>query len=360
MMPGKVAAVCFAALLVGGLVFGALQLKAASICVGPTFDAGTKTLSLVCTESSDIHELACSDATNPDTLSLTVNGLNETLTCPADPVLANGSCGAVNNACLAGTLADTADDASNYLWSCNGVNGGTNAPCSLPLTTPPPPPPSTTKPNFTDLIIDYTPSTGFNPTTGEYDSVTVNFQTINRGLSDAPNGANYEFQFDRGANGYDLTTHGAMGPLAVGDNFSQTEVVPGPIVFGDSSVRVYVDYQDVVDETDDTPADNERTLPLLLPPPNPNIDISADRLLVRSGENVTLTWNTKVTYPMACQVFGPGITTTTFDPSINGATGTKVSEKINAKSVFTLSCVVAGTTFTDTVTIETQGVIEET
>jgi hypothetical protein len=63
---------------------------------------------------------------------------------------------------------------------------------------------------------------------------------------------------------------------------------------------------------------------------------------------------------MTCQVYGPGITTTTFDPSIDGATGTEVSEKINAKSVFTLSCVVAGTTFTDTVTIETQGVIEET
>ena len=215
------------------------------------------------------------------------------------------------------------------------------------------------KPNFTDLIINYTPSTGFNPTTGEYDSVTVNFQTINLGLSGAPSGANYEFQFDRGGNGYDLTTHGSMGSLAINDIFRQTEVVPGPIVFGDSSVRVYVDYQDVVDETDDTPADNERILPLVLPPPNPNIDISADRLLVRSGEKVTLTWNTRVTYPMSCRVFGPGITTVNFDPSINGATGSKPSEPIKAKSEFTISCMVAGTTFTDSVIIETQGVIEE-
>lgn len=359
MMPRKVAAGCFAALLAGGLVFGAMQLKAASTCVGPTFDAGTKTLSLVCTESTDIHELSCSDATNPDTLSLTVNGSNETLTCPADLVLANGSCGAVNNACLAGTLADTADDASNYLWSCNGVNGGTTSACSLPLTTtPPPPPPSTTKPNFNQPNISFTPSAGFNLASGEYDSIEVTFQTTNNGGSDTTTSANYQFQFDRGSNGYDVNTTGSLGLLNINQSVSRTETVSGAIPFGSNRIRVFADSGNNVDESDE--GDNVRTLDITLGPPNPNIELSADRLLVRSGEKVRLTWNTKVTFPMTCQVFGPGITTINFDPSVNGATGSQQSGQINAKSVFTLSCVVAGTTFTDTVTIETQGVIEET
>jgi hypothetical protein len=116
-----------------------------------------------------------------------------------------------------------------------------------------------------------------------------------------------------------------------------------------------------VDEVDDSLADNERILPVTLPPPNPNIEISADRLLVRSGEKITLTWNTKAAYLTSCSVTGPSIGAIPVGPSVTGAiTGTIPSGIINAKSVFTLSCVVAGTTFTDTVTIESQGVIEET
>lgn len=70
------------------VVFGALVFSwntfAASNCTGPSFDSVTKTLSLTCTESTDIHELSCSDATNPDTLRLSVNGSVDTLTCPPD------------------------------------------------------------------------------------------------------------------------------------------------------------------------------------------------------------------------------------------------------------------------------------
>jgi hypothetical protein len=220
------------------------------------------------------------------------------------------------------------------------------------------PPATTSKPNFNLPIISYTPSSGFNITTGEYDSIDVTFQTTNNGGSDTTTSANYQFQFDRGSNGYEVNTTGSLGLLNINQSVSRTETVSGAIPFGSNRIRVFVDSGNSVDESDES--DNLRILDFTLGPPNPNLDISADRLLVRSGEKITLTWNTKVTYPMACQVFGPGITTTTFDPSINGATGTKVSEKINAKSVFTLSCVVAGTTFTDTVTIEAQGVIEET
>lgn len=60
------------------------EVKAAANCTGPTYNAATKTLSLVCTESDETHELSCSDASNPDILSLSVNGVTETVTCPPD------------------------------------------------------------------------------------------------------------------------------------------------------------------------------------------------------------------------------------------------------------------------------------
>ena len=50
----------------------------------------------------------------------------------AAPSPINGSCGPTNNTCTQGTLNDVTDSATNYLWNCNGTNGGTNASCSIP------------------------------------------------------------------------------------------------------------------------------------------------------------------------------------------------------------------------------------
>lgn len=50
---------------------------------------------------------------------------------PDSLIMTNGTCGTTNNACAAGTLSDTADSSTDYLWSCNGLNGGTNQSCSL-------------------------------------------------------------------------------------------------------------------------------------------------------------------------------------------------------------------------------------
>jgi hypothetical protein len=118
--------------VVAGLVL-THQLKAASNCTGPTFDSGTKTLSLVCTESTDTHELACSDANNPDILSLTVNGRTETVTCPPD-VLPNtlptisisgptsGAWGANLTYTITGTDSDVGDTLTYRVdWNNDGT-----------------------------------------------------------------------------------------------------------------------------------------------------------------------------------------------------------------------------------------------
>ena len=43
----------------------------------------------------------------------------------------NGSCGSSNNSCLTGTLQDTTDSSTHYLWNCLGSGGGSTASCSV-------------------------------------------------------------------------------------------------------------------------------------------------------------------------------------------------------------------------------------
>ncbi len=46
------------------------------------------------------------------------------------PNAVNGQCGFLTNSCVAGTFQDRPDSSTQYLWSCLGQNGGTNAYCA--------------------------------------------------------------------------------------------------------------------------------------------------------------------------------------------------------------------------------------
>lgn len=45
-----------------------------------------------------------------------------------------GVCSATTNSCGTGTFTDVVDTPMNHLWTCNGINGGSNANCSNPIT----------------------------------------------------------------------------------------------------------------------------------------------------------------------------------------------------------------------------------
>ncbi len=62
----------------------------------------------------DANQASLSDL---GTLTIPVNGI-----C-SDPL--------TNNICKAGTLSDSADTATKYLWACSGADGGSNAACEL-------------------------------------------------------------------------------------------------------------------------------------------------------------------------------------------------------------------------------------
>lgn len=56
---------------------------------------------------------------------------------PPTPTPTNGSCGTTLNSCSAGTLNDTTDSSTEYLWQCTGSNGGTTASCRFSKPEPP-------------------------------------------------------------------------------------------------------------------------------------------------------------------------------------------------------------------------------
>jgi hypothetical protein len=242
-----------------------------------------------------------------------------------------------------GVSTPAPNSSDTFTVNCTGP-GGSNSD-SLLIT-------SRQSPNFTTPLITYNPL-AFNTTSGTYDSLQVVFQTSNNGGSDTTASANYQFRFDRGSNGYDVTTNGSLGLLNVSASVNRTETVTN-VPLGNNRIEVTVDSTNVVSEVNE--GDNVATLDIVIPPPNPGINITANRTQVRSGETVTLTWTATLAYPMNCRVFGPGVNV---NPS--GLNGTQATQPITAKSEFTLSCVepVTGTVFTDSVIVEAQGVIEE-
>jgi hypothetical protein len=49
----------------------------------------------------------------------------------------NGSCGTTQNICTSGTLSGSSQNSTQYIWSCLGSGGGTNASCSLNIPSVP-------------------------------------------------------------------------------------------------------------------------------------------------------------------------------------------------------------------------------
>ncbi len=103
----------------------------------------------------------------------------------------------------------------------------------------------------------------------------------------------------------------------------------------------------------------EASCPSPLPPPS--LSITADRVQVRRGEIVRISWDANTSEAYNCVVYGPGVGPINFIPSVGGDSGAEDSDPISAKSVFTLECVepVYGTVYTDSIIIETTGTIEE-
>jgi hypothetical protein len=258
--------------------------------------------------------------------------------------------------------------------SCTGTNfntGGATANSGLVVTTPAPGGSTSftlsctgaggtdTKsitvqaglPNFNRPIATHNLSTAFDPATGDYNYVTVSFQTANDGNSGTANTAPYSVQFDSRplvTGTIPLLARGAHSP-----NFTHTfNTVP----FGPHSATITVDTTNAVPESNE--GDNSFTYSFTIPPPDPGLSITADRIQLRNNETTIIRWTTVATYPtLSCLVTGPGM-----NISPAPLTGNQTTHPITAKSEYLFKCTetTTGTTWSDSVMVETQGEIQET
>ncbi len=240
--------------------------------------------------------------------------------------------------------------------TCTGPGG--NASDTLTITT-------RQLPNLTEPAV-YTPVMGtFNQGTGAYNGMTLSFRTENNGGSNIPADSDYRFRLDLNNDGsfeIDETRVNALpAGMGVGSGTNESEATSLQIPIGVHRVEITVDSSGnpgKVTETNE--GDNVFNDTITIPAANPGLTMTVSPERVQNGQNATVTWAASTAYPMTCSVFGPGMTTKTFNLSSPLATDNNISAgPITAKSEYTIRCDAAGTIFTATDTVETQGVIEE-
>ena len=219
-------------------------------------------------------------------------------------------------------------------------------------------------PNLTTPSL-FTPVFGtFDPALGTYGSIQLTFRTENLGGGNTNATADYRLEFDNNGNNtfdaleYNQSRIDAIPTLAVTNGTNEVETISGPIAFGPHRVRITVDSSGnpgKVTETNEN--DNVYDETLTVPPPNPGLNLTADRTQVRHLETTTIRWSVATPYAgLTCQVDGPNLNL----PNINLPSGSNPTAAINAKSEFVLKCThTSGASWTDSVIVETTGTIEE-
>jgi peptidoglycan hydrolase-like protein with peptidoglycan-binding domain len=160
------------------------------------------------------------------------------------PSSVNGSCGSSNNTCVAGSLSDQTDSATEYLWQCVGSNGGTTASCSANIPSNPTSPTDTTAPIISSVAANSITSTGatISWTTDESSDSQVEYGLTTSYGNSTPLNSNPTAFHGQTLSGlssntlyhYRVKSRDSSGNLATGsDNTFATPVAAsGPVVSG--------------------------------------------------------------------------------------------------------------------------------
>ena len=99
--------------------------------------------------------------------------------------------------------------------------------------------------------------------------------------------------------------------------------------------------------------------------PDPGYELSFDSDIVRAGSETTLYWDTKVSYPMECEIIGPTTFAENgvheFDPSVDGMTGSISTGPLDAAQVFRITCHerITNTTYESETRVDVAGALKE-
>ncbi|USN88601.1 MAG: hypothetical protein H6780_03890 [Candidatus Nomurabacteria bacterium] len=206
------------------------------------------------------------------------------------------------------------------------------------------------------------PLTVFDSVLGVYPQVVIEYSIENNGDVQVDEASENYIGLDRNNDGsyaaadeqYDATDF-SLAPLSVGSVSAPKTVVVGTNVpLGTHTILIDVDYDNSIDETDET--NNQRTLTLTSPAPSLTLDVSDD--FVRAGTTAVLTWATSATYLSSCTIKGPGVNVA-INPSVSGSTGTVPTGAIAAKSEYVFSCSDTGGVYSVSAVVGTTGTVQE-
>ena len=99
--------------------------------------------------------------------------------------------------------------------------------------------------------------------------------------------------------------------------------------------------------------------------PDPDIEFSEVSVVVRSGNESTISWDVKETYPMECVILGPRTFANNgvhiFDPSVSGPTGSMSTGPLTAAQLFELTCTepITGSVFKTVTRFNVIGTVNE-
>ncbi|NCT02083.1 hypothetical protein GW766_02425 [Candidatus Parcubacteria bacterium] len=297
------------------------------------------------------------------TLTLTANGDigATTITVGDDVTLAWNTTGVIDECLASGDwsgpkVIDSSELMTNVLSNrtftliCTGPGGSAEETVSVQTIAPA---------NLVPAGLSLNPSSVFNPVTGVYDSVYVQYSVHNDGGISVGAFTN-RLSFDQGGDGvYENSVESITGGLSVGADSSLFPVyLASNVPFGTHKLRLIVDTFDVIDEGDES--DNELVVTLSVPVPDPGLELSANPKTVRTGQSTVLSYDTNATFPMHCEILGPQVNYD-FNPSVSGATGTVSAGPLTSKSEFMLRCTepTSNTIFTKTTWVEIIPTIQE-
>lgn len=333
------------------------------------------------------------------------------------PPPTNGTCSSSNggtyttapssNLCSNGTLSwtDSSGSDGTYNWNCTGLNGGSNASCSANFRPATPTGGTATAGTCgtANLNIDWADVSGATSYSVYYSNGTwVGNSTGSNYIFSGNPGQTYTFyvransaigvQSDNSATFSGTVTNSCPPPasaditagnctIPAGNNTCSASVswntisLPSPSVrqngtqfstvgndttsrtyyFGVNTFTVFSDSTQYANDDGNANCDSLSAWDgssCELIPVDPQINLVASRTQVRSEDTVTLSW-TAFTPPADCYVTGPtGVNESNVTFPGNTTTG-----PITTKSVFVLSC--GGGTYTDSVTVETVGEVQE-
>jgi hypothetical protein len=183
-----------------------------------------------------------------------------------------------------------------------------------------------------------TPMIEFDNQAGDYD-LTLIFDITNVGLGRISGGylpADHKVELDIGNDGVINRSSALKSKFAdPGDHKSFAELFRD-IPFGTiNRAIITADTSFPQARTDNNVI--ERTFGLLAPP-DPNMELTVSSEFIRSGNTAEVTWNTIAEYELACTLRGPGIETITFNPAVDGPTGTVETEPLTSLANYLLTC----------------------